>query len=140
MSDRGLGSPKMIILDTHIWIWWVGENPELTPEYKDLIDSRQTGGIGVSSISCWEIALLNSRGRLDLSEPVLRWLEISLSLPNTILLPLSPRIAVESNNLPGKFHRDPADRIIVATARVYNCPLITYDTEILKYGHVKLLP
>ncbi len=130
----------MIILDSHIWIWWVSENSKLAPEYKDLISSMQPSGIGISSISCWEIALLNAKGRLVFSESVLRWLEISLSLPNTILLPLSPRIAVESNNLPGEFHRDPADRIIVATARVYNCPLITYDSKILEYAHVKLLP
>ncbi|HLA96563.1 MAG TPA: PIN domain-containing protein, partial [Pyrinomonadaceae bacterium] len=64
----------------------------------------------------------------------------ALSLPNTILLPLSPRIAVESNNLPGEFHRDPADRIIVATARIYDCQLITYDSKIHDYEHVRLLP
>lgn len=130
----------MIVLDTHIWIWWAGENPELTKDYKDLIRSRQSEGIGVSPISCWEVSLLCARGKLDLSEPVLRWLEISLSLPNIILLPLSPRIAVESNNLPGEFHKDPADRIIVATARIYDCPLVTYDSKILEYGHVDLLP
>lgn len=130
----------MIVLDTHIWVWWAGENSELTKEYEDLIRSRQVEGIGVSSISCWEIALLYARRKLDLSEPVLRWLEISLSLPNIILLPLSPRIAVESNNLPGEFHKDPADRMIVATARIYDCPLVTYDSKILEYEHVKFLP
>ncbi len=130
----------MIILDTHIWVWWVGENSELTKEYKDLIHSMQPDGIGISSISCWEIALLHARQKLSLSEPVLRWLEISLSLPNIILLPLSPRIAVEANNLPDNFHKDPADRLIVATARVYDCPLITYDSKILDYPHVQHLP
>lgn len=130
----------MIILDTHIWIWWVGENSELTKEYEELIRSRQAEGIGVSSISCWEIALLHAKKRLNLSLPVLQWLETSLSLPNVHLLPLSPRIAVESNNLPDEFHRDPADRIIVATARVYDCPLVSYDSKILEYPHVKLLP
>ncbi len=130
----------MIVLDTHIWLWWAGENSELTDEYEELIRSRQEEGIGVSSISCWEIALLHAREKLVLSEPVLRWLDTALSLPNTILLPLSPRIAVESNNLPGEFHKDPADRIIVATARVYDCPLITYDSKILDYEHVRLLP
>lgn len=129
----------MIILDTHIWIWWVGENSDLTKEYQDLIRSRQEQGIGVSSISCWEIALLHAKQRLNLSLPVLQWLETSLSLPNIVLLPLSPRIAVESNNLPDEFHKDPADRIIVATARVYDCPLVTYDSKILQYQHVKLI-
>ncbi|MGQ0540627.1 MAG: type II toxin-antitoxin system VapC family toxin [Blastocatellia bacterium] len=130
----------MIVLDTHIWIWWTGENSELTKESEDLIRSVQAEGIGVSSISCWEIALLHTRQKLDLSESVLRWLEISLSLPNIILLPLSARIAVESNNLPGEFHKDPADRIIVATARIYDCPLITYDPKISEYPRVKSIP
>ncbi len=130
----------MIILDTHIWIWWVGEHSDLTEEFRDLIYSRQSQGIGISSISCWEIALLHSKQRLNLSVPVLQWIETSLSLPNILLIPLSPRIAVESNNLPEEFHKDPADRIIVATARVYDCPLITRDSKIIEYGHVKLLP
>lgn len=130
----------MIILDTHIWIWWVGEHSDLTEEFRDLIHSRQSRGIGISSISCWEIALLHSKRRLNLSVPVLQWIETSLSLPNIHLIPLSPRIAVESNNLPDDFHRDPADRIIVATARVYDCPLITRDSKIIEYEHVKLLP
>ncbi len=139
MSSGGLGSSAMIILDTHIWIWWAGENSELTEEYANLIRSTQADGIGVSSISCWEIALLHSKQRLFLNQPVLQWLETSLSLPNIQLLPLSPRIAVESNNLPDEFHKDPADRIIVATARVYDCPLLTYDSKILEYEHVKLV-
>ena len=130
----------MIILDTHIWVWWSGENSQLTDEYADVIRSKQAEGIGISSISCWEIAQLFAKDRLSLSEPVLRWLELSLALPNVILLPLSPRIAVESYKLPGDFHKDPADQIIVATARVYDCELITYDSKILKYPHVKLLP
>ncbi len=129
----------MIILDTHIWIWWAGENSKLTKESENLIRSRQAEGIGVSSISCWEIALLHARQRLNLSIPLLQWLETSLSLPNILLLPLSPRIAVESNSLPDEFHKDPADRIIVATARVYDCPLVTYDSKILQYQHVKLI-
>ncbi len=130
----------MIILDTHIWLWWAGENSQLTEEYEKAIRSIQNEVIGISSISCWEIALLVANGNLALTEPVLRWLDTALSRPNTILLPLSPRIAVESNNLPGDFHKDPADRIIVSTARIYDCPLVTYDSKILKYDHVKLLP
>ena len=130
----------MIILDTHIWVWWSGENSELTEEYENLIRSEQHGGIGVSAISCWEIALLHAKQRLHLAQPVLEWLETSLSLPGIILLPISPRIAVESNNLPGEFHKDPSDRIIVATARIYDCPLVTYDSKVIEYSHVKLLP
>lgn len=130
----------MIVPDTHIWIWWVGENPELSNDYRDKITLVESNGLGVSAISCWEIALLHSKQKLSLAESPLQWLERALSLPNIVLLPISPRIAVESNNLPGEFHRDPADRIIVATARVYECALVTYDSKIREYPHVKPFP
>ncbi len=130
----------MIILDTHIWVWWSGEDTHLADKDFDVIDSKRADGIGISAISCWEIAQLCAKNRLALSKPALQWIELSLAMPNVILLPLSPKIAVDSCNLPGDFHKDPADRIIVATARMYDCELITYDSKILEYGHVKLLP
>ena len=67
------------------------------------------------------------------------WLETALRYPGVELLALTPEIVVESTQLPGEFHRDPADQIIVATARIYDCPLLTVDNKILKYPHVKLL-
>ncbi len=130
----------MKILDTHIWIWWADETSKLSTAYESLLHSKQNDGLGVSAISCWEIALLRKKLQIDFSVPILEWLEASLSLPHIELLPLSPRIAVESNNLPGLFHKDPADRIIVATARVYGCPIVTYDSKILEYTHVECLP
>ena len=92
--------------------------------------------IGVSVISCWEIAKLVEYGRLELPCPLEEWFEQALSYPGIHLLPLTPEIAIESTRLPGEFHRDPADQIIVATARVYNCPLVTSDERILNYPHV----
>ncbi|MCA9994929.1 MAG: type II toxin-antitoxin system VapC family toxin [Anaerolineales bacterium] len=72
--------------------------------------------------------------------PIEEWLETALHYPGIQLLALTPQIAVESTQLPGEFHRDPADQIIVATARIYDCPLLTVDNKIRQYSHVKLLP
>ena len=129
----------MIILDTHIWVWWVHEDAQLTQRQKAWIQEHEDQGLGVSAISCWEVAKLVEYHRLTLPCPVGEWFDQALAYPGIALLPLTPRIAVESTQLPGTFHRDPADQIIVATARVYDCPLLTADDKILRYPHVKLL-
>jgi len=85
-----------------------------------------------------EVAKLVEYNRLSLPIPVGDWLDQSLAYPGVRLLELTPRIAVESTQLPGDFHRDPADQIIVATARIYDCPLVTLDGKILSYQHVQL--
>jgi PIN domain nuclease of toxin-antitoxin system len=71
--------------------------------------------------------------------PVEDWLALALTYPGVMLLPITPRIAVESANLPGTFHKDPADQLIVATARGHSCELITYDAKISSYPHVKIV-
>lgn len=129
----------MIILDTHIWVWWAGGDPQLPADYLALIQAEAANGLGVCAISCWEVAKLVERGRLVLSVPVGQWLTQALQ-PPALLLPLSPEIAVGSTQLPGAFHRDPADQLIVATARHYNCPLVTLDGLIRAYPHVQLTP
>ena len=127
----------MILLDTHIWVWLADESDRLTEEHKRIIEHHRGNGLGVSVISCWEVAKLVEYGRLKLSCPVADWIEAALSLPSIRLLELTPRIAVASTQLPGEFHRDPADQIIVATARVYDMELLTIDERILRYGHVR---
>ncbi|MGB3405354.1 MAG: type II toxin-antitoxin system VapC family toxin [Microcoleaceae cyanobacterium] len=127
----------MIVLDTHIWIWWINGDTQLTQEYQDYIQSQESQGLGISIISCWEIAKLVERNRLILSIPVDQWLDQALAYPGICLLDLTPNICVESTQLPGKFHRDPADQMIVATARVYDCSLVTMDSKILSYIHVQ---
>ena len=77
--------------------------------------------------------------RITLSRPIAQWLDFALAYRGVQLLAFTPRIAVESTQLPGTFHRDPADQIIVATARVFNCPLLTLDSKILTYAHVQAL-
>lgn len=129
----------MIILDTHTWVWWVDGNAQLPEFQRQTIEQRQSMGLGVCAISCWEVAKLVELHRLDFAIPVNDWLDKALTYPGVRLLPLSPRVAVESTQLPGSFHRDPADQIIVATARVYKCPLITSDTKIIDYPYVTTL-
>ena len=130
----------MIVLDTHTWIWHVQGDSRLTADYAAVIRQYESIGLGISSISLWEVSKAVERGRLFLPVPVEDWLTLALTYPGIRLLPLTPRIVVESTQLPGNFHKDPADQIIIATARVYNYPLLTFDTKILSYPHIKLLP
>ncbi len=126
----------MIVLDTHAWIWWVDGDRRLTQGQRDVIAAEEANLIGVSAISCWEVAKLVELGRVALSCSLEEWLDQALSYPGVQLIALTPEIAIESTRLPGEFHRDPADQIIVATARVYGCSLVTSDEKILKYPHV----
>ena len=127
----------MIVLDTHVWVWWVHGDDRLTPAQARLIETNENDQIGVSAISCWEVAKLVERSRLDLPNPLEEWFELALSYPGVSLIELTPTIVIESTRLPGEFHRDPADQIIVATARVHACPLLTSDSRILQYPHVE---
>lgn len=127
----------MIILDTHVWVWWVDGGAQLPPDYQALIRAEMPNGLGVCAISCWEVAKLVERGRLQLAQPVDQWLAAALQ-PPVQFLPLSPEVAVGSTQLPGTFHRDPADQLIVATARFYDYLLVTLDRLIRAYPHVRL--
>ncbi len=130
----------MIILDTHTWIWHIQGDQKLTADYTKVIRQYESIGIGVSAISLWEIAKAVELGRLLLPVPIEDWFSIALTYPGVTLLPLTPQFAVESTRLPGAFHKDPSDQIIVATARIYNYPLVTFDAKILGYPDVRLLP
>jgi PIN domain nuclease of toxin-antitoxin system len=127
----------MIILDTHAWIWWTNESIKLTPRAKERI--QQTDLIGISAISCWELAMLVAKGRLGLSMDVQIWLDLALQRPNMILLPITPEIAVLSTRLPGDFHGDPADRLIVASSLVQKAALVSKDEKIQKYSHLEVI-
>lgn len=130
----------MIVLDTHIWVWWVHGDAQLPENYRAYIQQEESQGLGISAISCWEVAKLVEYGRLKLPTPANEWLDQALAYPGIRLLELTPQIAVASTQLPGTFHRDPADQIIVATARVYDCPIVTLDEKILAYPHVQKQP
>ena len=129
----------MIVLDTHIWIWWVHADPRLSQAHRDALRAHEGSRLGISAISCWEVAKLVERKRLELPLSTREWLDTALAYPGIHLLPLTSQIAVESTELPGDFHKDPADQIIVATAHVLGVPLVTADTNISRYPHVTLL-
>jgi PIN domain nuclease of toxin-antitoxin system len=133
MADRP--SP-LTVLDTHVWIWVVeGERTALAPSAIDAIEeAAEEGGIRVSAISVWEVAMLEAKGRISLSRPVDDWVHAALHAPGVRLLPLSPEIAIESARLPGAPHADPADRILMASARILGGQLATCDREILNYS------
>jgi PIN domain nuclease of toxin-antitoxin system len=126
----------MVVLDTHVWIWWVSDNQGLRQAQRQAIADNVANRIGVSVISCWEVAKLVRGGRMQLTIGVSEWLDEALAYPGVELLGFTPQIAVEANNLPGDFHRDPADQILVATAKVYQCPLVSSDGSIRSYPHV----
>ena len=127
----------MILLDTHIWLWWLLEPGKLSREQADALSADAFLTAAVAAVSCWEVAWLASRGRVELGQAPDRWFTAALDESNVELVPLSPRIAVDAVNLPGEFHKDPADRQIVATARALGCPLLTVDRKILAYPHVE---
>lgn len=130
----------MIVLDTHVWVFWVDGGANLPGAYKQVVAEGVKDGLGISAFSCWEVAKLVQLGRLVLACSVDDWMAQATSYPGIRLLELTPQIAIESTRMPRPFHKDPADQIIVATARVLDCPLVTLDDQIRKYEHVKLVP
>jgi PIN domain nuclease of toxin-antitoxin system len=129
----------VIVLDTHVLLWWVsGVTGRISPSARAALDAETRGGtILVSAISAWEIALLVARKRLELTLGVGDWLKTVAEVPGVDFVAVDRTLSVDSVELPGEFHRDPADRIIVATARSRACPLLTADEKILAYPHVQ---
>lgn len=128
----------MIVLDTHVWIWWVSSPACLSETAKRTIDEAVTEkNIFISSISAWEVAILVSRGRLELTMSAADWVAASESLAFFNFVPVNNSIAVKSAQLPGALHNDPADRIIIATAVSLGAVLVTKDEKIRNYPHVE---
>lgn len=133
-----------LLLDTHVWFWMLeGEEGVLAASAIEAIEAGAgAGGILISAISIWELALLDQRGRLRFRTDIEDWVSGGLSSPGTRLAELSAKILIESTRLPGTLHRDPADRMLVATARHMGARLVTRDRAILRYaggGHVGVL-
>jgi PIN domain nuclease of toxin-antitoxin system len=135
-----MSEPRLLLLDTHVWIWFMLADAELAVSGRQAINrAAASGQLRVAAISVWEAALLASRGRVTLGRPLAQWITEAVSAPGLSIEPLLPQTAVEGCSLPEAFHRDPADRLIVATARVANAILMTRDQRILDYaarGHL----
>jgi PIN domain nuclease of toxin-antitoxin system len=132
--------PRSLLLDTHVWIWFMLASDELAVSGRDVINRAAAAGrLRIAAISLWETTLLASGGRIVLGRPLVQWMTQAVSAPGLAIEPLLPQVAVEAYSLPDRFHRDPADRLIVATARVANATLMTRDRRILDYasrGHL----
>jgi len=130
----------MIVLDTHIWLWWISNPENLSTAANQAIDQAITeDGIIISSISTWEVALLVDKERLKLSIDIRDWVRKTESLPFVRFMPVDNTISLRSVTLPGQFHPDPADRIITATAMTMGLPLVTKDDKIISYPHVQTI-
>jgi PIN domain nuclease of toxin-antitoxin system len=127
---------EALLLDTHIALWLDSGNDRLRPSTRALIDDCwQNGGtILLSPVTAWEIALLVDTGRIDLDVPVDAWVQRFLDRPGIEDAPLTHRAAARSYQLNHLEHRDPADRLLIATAIELRCPLVTYDERITQFG------
>ena len=126
-----------LLLDTHVWWWTISEPQKLSKGAIEALVDAGDDEIAIASISLWEFAMMVSRGRISLRIDPAEWMRYSLYQIGIRPIPLDERIALESCGLPGIFHKDPADRMIVATARIHDMTLITRDEKILDYDGVR---
>jgi PIN domain nuclease of toxin-antitoxin system len=125
-----------LLLDTHIALWLKSGNQRLSPATRSLIDDcwRDGGTVCLSAVSVWEIAMLVDAGRIELDNPIERWVATFLERPGIQAVPLVHRAAARSYQLHHLDHRDPADRLLIATAIELACPLVTYDDRLLQFA------
>ncbi len=120
------------LLDTHVLLWWLDDLGRLSAAQHEVITSADPESpLLVSDISLWEVATLYSLGRIRLAIPLREWLDKAVAPPLVRRQGISPAVAAEVAALPDSFHRDPADRILVATARVLGVTLLTQDRRIV---------
>lgn len=127
----------MIVLDTHALVWWAAGGPLSEPAIESIERGAAAHALFASSISAWEIGMLVRKGRLELTIDVAEWIQRLEAIPELRFLPVDNGIALASTRLPEPLHADPADRIIVATARTLEAPLVTRDARLLAYPHVE---
>ena len=134
-NGKRMNNMSGLLLDTHVWIWLNDGSSELkSTNVREIDRAAEQGELFVSAISVWEIATLVAKKRIVLRTSVHDWIERALSQPGIELIPLLPNIAVESTLLPDGLNADPADRMIVATARVKLLTLMTRDANIQQYA------
>lgn len=138
-----MSEPPSYLLDTHVWVWLMEDTGNLSAKLIAILNqAAKRKQVFIAAISLWEVSMLAEKKRLNFKGEILNWLNKALLHPGVVCYPLTASVAAESCRLPGVFHADPADRLIVATARVENVVLVTKDEHILDYaksGHVQVM-
>ncbi|HJD65717.1 MAG TPA: type II toxin-antitoxin system VapC family toxin [Rickettsia endosymbiont of Bembidion nr. Transversale] len=135
MKSKILNVSNLILLDTHVLLWAISEPNKLSTTVKQYIDvAQQNKLLLLSSISLWEIAMFEQKKRIDIRQSLKTFLESIINIQGLAIKDISVEVAVESNLLADSFHNDPADRLIVATAKYYNATLLTRDQKILAWA------
>jgi PIN domain nuclease of toxin-antitoxin system len=128
-----------VILDTHIWVWWLLPSSPLPDRERMALDRIATDkGILLPAICLWEAQMLHRKKRIELPVPFPTWLRRATAADMLSVLPLNADTVIAVDDLPAGFHGDPADRMIVATARSYDLSLATHDHAIKKSRIVKI--
>ena len=125
----------MIVIDTHVLVWWLDVSVRLDDRVRARLNAEND--VRLCAISWHEIALATSHGRMQLESSPKEWTAKAVRVATLRVEPLTPAMCFESTRLPGEFHRDPADRLIVATARLLDAELVTADGKMLAYPHVR---
>jgi PIN domain nuclease of toxin-antitoxin system len=132
---------RPLLLDTHVWIWamdgWLGELGQVA--HDEIVQAGMDGRLLISAISVWEVGMLEAKGRIRFAMEVGEWVRRALEAPGVRLSPLTPEVAIDGSRLPQGVHGDPADRILMATARRVGATLVTRDAKILDYGRQGIL-
>lgn len=127
-----------IVLDTHAWVWWVTGDRRLSRRATDTIRAAaEADTLLLSTISIWEVAKKVEKRQLVLDRSVRDWLHEAIARPGMTLAEMTPTILIHSCDLPQPFHGDPADQIIVATARQQRAAVVTKDDRMRRYDHVQ---
>ena len=130
--------PVKYLLDTHIWILANVAPEALSASHRKLLENlRPDDDLMLSAISLWEVCKLVEKGKITLFEDIESWVKSALDMPNLRVIPLNFHVFYKSTTLPQPFHRDPADQMIVATARIHDATIVTQDHLITNYSHVK---
>jgi PIN domain nuclease of toxin-antitoxin system len=129
-----------VLLDTHVWIWAMTGNPNITKEFSNAFERiLKNQGALISPMSIWEIGMLVDKKRIEIEMNVLDWVGQVLEIPGVQLCPITPQIAIQSTKLPSKIHGDPVDRLLIATAYEEDAILVTCDKKILDFGKEKFI-
>ncbi len=120
-----------VLLDTHVWLWWLLGSEQLPKEERNALDRLAArAALRVAAVSLWETQMLHAKGRLTLNRAFDVWIRDAASTGVVQVIPLDVEVVIALNGLPSSFHGDPADRLIVATSRAYRLPLATHDRAI----------